>query len=214
MNKWPSYAHKLCTILSKAEQQFTERAGVFPRCGRGMQTFLCSSYGRAGFVVSKGLDVALIHLFFFFCLYIFWVFVHNNCGLSEMVNSWRIATMCFTSFAWWLSLSDSVRELGTGLYFRGLSFSRLMISWLMASGWFKQGGRTRCPDTNIRTNPPPRKARTWEPPEVVPVWVQKTILSIQPNAWGWWWDLFRDLGWSSFMRACEDWFSFLEVEFH
>lgn len=151
----------------------------FPDVWRRMDTFLCSSSGGAGPLASKEPDVALVHLFL--------VCIFSGCfSTTNVVSLWdgklrgnsdHVSYQLCLTITEWLS----TRKLGMGHSFRGLGFSKLMISGLVTRGWLQQGGETRCPDTNILASLHTRKTHTQEPSEIVSVWGQKSTLSIQPK---------------------------------
>lgn len=80
----------------------------------------------------------------------------------------------------------SIRKLRPRHHFRGLSFSRLMISWLRTGGWLKQ---TEMP-VNVLLHLLQERSPAQVLPEAVPVWGQKNSLTDG----GWWWDPFWALG--------------------
>lgn len=80
----------------------------------------------------------------------------------------------------------SIRKLRPRHYFRGLSFPRLMISWLRTGGWLKQTEMLVSVLVHLLQERSPAQV----PPEAVTVWEQKNSLTDG----GWWWDPFWALG--------------------
>lgn len=104
----------------------------FPDVWRRMDTFLCSSSGGAGPLASKEPDVALVHLFL--------VCIFSGCfSTTNVVSLWDgklLGNSDHVSYQLCLTITEwlSTRKLGMGHSFRGLGFSKLMISGLVTRG--------------------------------------------------------------------------------
>ena len=88
MKKWQAVSNS---------NQCTGKTGVFTQMfgGDWRLSFVAVVEGM-GSRLQRG-QTWLRHICFF-GLYIFWMFVHNKCVLSEMVSSYTTVTMCLTSF--------------------------------------------------------------------------------------------------------------------